>query len=153
MKLFLRFSPTKPMRLLMVLLLAAAAFNADVSAKPLVRCEVTYAGTTHIIDSIINNNPEVDAGGAYIAEASDIGGRFRFKTIMLGKNDALTTIKIYVFYEARRQPVLLQEVKYEAPFSLSKKPHDLTGMNYLYSPPLGRELQYGCALLDDNKND
>jgi len=61
-------------------------------------------------------------------------------------------IKIYIYYETDREPVLLQEVKYTAPFAYAsaaqQAPYSLTGLNYLYSPPLGRELQYGCALVE-----
>jgi hypothetical protein len=91
-----------------------------------------------------------DTGGAYTTEAMEIADRFRFKAILLGDQQHLKTIKLYAYYETRRQPVLLQEVRYSAPFTLSSTPYGLTGLNYLYSPPLGRELQYGCALLEEN---
>lgn len=127
--------------------------HTDAQARPLLRCEITYAGSTHILEAHIQHDAKADAGadtgGAYVSEALDIDGRFRFKALMLGSNDQLATIKLYAYYETRRQPVLLQEVRYQAPFALSTTPYGLSGLNYLYSPPLGRELQYGCALLED----
>ena len=127
--------------------------SAPLFAQPVLQCEISYAGTTHILKATIHNDPDSDAnsdtGNAYINEAMDIGDRFRFKAIMLGTKEHLETIKLYAYYETRRQPVLLQEVRYVAPFALSTTPYGLTGLNYLYSPPLGRELQYGCALLEE----
>ena len=133
---------------------AFSCMSAPLSAQPLLRCEISYAGTTHILTATIHNDPDSDAnsdtGGAYINEAMDVGGRFRFKAILLGSKEHLDTIKLYAYYETHRQPVLLQEVRYVAPFTVSTTPYGLTGLNYLYSPPLGRELQYGCALLEEN---
>ena len=131
------------------LLAATLTLAAPVSAQPLLRCELTYAAKTQILESRISDDPHIDAGGAYTLESSDVAGRFRVKALMLGKNGHLDTIKLYAYYETNRQPVLLQEVKYVAPFTLSSTPYGLTGLNFLYSPPLGRELQYGCALLEE----
>ncbi|MET3107335.1 hypothetical protein AAKU67_002182 [Oxalobacteraceae bacterium GrIS 2.11] len=117
---------------------------ASAQAQPLLQCEISYAGTTQIFKAQMQH----DADSVYIHEATDIGGRFRFKAVLLGSGEQLDTIKIYAYYETRRQAVLLQEVKYSAPFARSAAPYGLTGLNYLYSPPLGRELQYGCALLE-----
>ena len=50
--------------------------------------------------------------------------------------------------ETRRQPILIQEAKYLPPFNYSDAPDSLTGRQYLYAPPLGRELQYGCTLTE-----
>ncbi len=125
-------------------LLAATLLGSTASAQPLLRCEITYGGSTQILESHLTTN----ADAVYVAEAEKIAGRFRFKAILLGSGDRLETIKLYAYYENNRQPVLLQEVKYQAPFPNSTGAYGLTGLNYLYSPPLGRELQYGCALLE-----
>jgi len=140
-------------RTLLTLFSCLASFS-QLHAQPLLQCEVTYAGTTHIYKATVQTDPgsdiNSDTGHAYTREAMDIGGRFRFKAVLLGTKQQLDTIKIYAYYETHRQPVLLQEVRYKAPFTLSTSPFGLTGQNFLYSPPLGRELQYGCALLEEN---
>ncbi|PRC91219.1 hypothetical protein [Solimicrobium silvestre] len=136
----------RPPKLFALLLLTLAC--ANINAQPLLRCEITYAGTTHTLEARISVDANADAGGAYTTEAMDIGGRFRFKALMLGTEQHVDSIKLYAYYETHRQAVLLQEVKYVAPFTLSTTAYGLTGLNYLYSPPLGRELQYGCALLE-----
>ncbi len=121
-------------------------------AQPVLHCEMTYAGTTQLYEARLQHDTDADAGsdtgGAYTIEAMDIGGRFRVKALLLGTMQTLNMIKLYIYYESDREPVLLQEVKYTAPFTYSGTPYSLTGHNYLYSPPLGRELQYGCALME-----
>jgi len=121
--------------------LSLLAFFAcvDVAAKPVLRCEATYAGTTHALESVI-------AGDPYKIESIDIGGRFRLKAIVQGAGGVIELVKIYVYYDTRRQPVIIQEAKYFAPFPVSDSPNGLTGLQYIYAPPLGRELQYGCGL-------
>ena len=50
---------------------------------------------------------------------------------------------------ADRQPVLLHEVRYEAPVAqAAPAPSALTGRHFIYSPRLEREFQYGCALFE-----
>jgi len=65
---------------------------------------------------------------------------------MLGEGTRLDAIKLYAYYQTRRQPILIQEAKYLPPFASSDAPDSLTGHQYLYAGPLGRELQYGCTL-------
>jgi hypothetical protein len=122
-------------------LLLPTMLGANAAAAPLLRCAITYAGTTHTLDTAAGSDP-------YTAESIDIDGRFRFKAVVLGTDRHIETIKLYVYYETRRQPVLIQEAKYVPPFASSDSPYALTGLHYLYAPPLGRELQYGCALLE-----
>jgi len=140
-----------PLKLIIVSLLTFVM--TSLCAQPLLHCEITYAGTTHQLDARINNDPGSDAGsdtyGAYINEASDIGGRFRFKAVLLGTRQHLLAVKLYAYYETDRRPVLLSEVRYSEPFTYSATPNSLTGLTHLYSPPLERELQYGCALLEE----
>ena len=58
-------------------------------------------------------------------------------------------IKIYTYYQSKRQSILLHQAKYLTPASkASPSPDALTGVNHLYSPSSGRELQYGCALFE-----
>lgn len=124
-------------------LIAAAPLlcAAQAMAAPHLRCEVVYAGSSHIIEAAPGGDP-------YAIKSVDIDGRFRFKAVMLGTNERLDAVKLYAYYETRRQPVVIQEAKYLPPFRYSDAPDSLTGRQSLYAPPLGRELQYGCALYE-----
>lgn len=84
----------------------------------------------------------------YTVKSVDINGVFRFKAVFIGSEQHIDYIKLYVYYhQAKSQWVLLQQAKYTPPFSQATEPSvSLTGTNYLYSPQLGRELQYSCAL-------
>jgi hypothetical protein len=105
----------------------------------LLHCEVTYAGTTHVIET----RPVADP---YPVASSDIGGRFAFKAVMVGNADHVDYIKLYAYLDTRRQPVLIQEAKYLPPFSASTLPVDLTGEQHLYAGPVERELIYRCTV-------
>jgi hypothetical protein len=111
----------------------------QVAAAPVLRCDVTYADTTHHLETAVGSAP-------YTTPGVDIAGRFRFKAVVLGSGRRIDAVKLYAYYEGSRQPTLLEEVKYLPPFAHSASPYALTGLHSLYAPPLGRELQYGCAL-------
>ena len=119
--------------------LLSSLFCISVGATPLLHCEVTYAGSTHTLETTPGGDP-------YTTESIDIDGRFRFKAVVLGTTQKIDAVKLYAYYATRRQPVLIEEVKYTPPFAMSESPYALTGLHSLYAPPLGRELQYGCAL-------
>ena len=83
----------------------------------------------------------------YTAPSVDIGERFRFKAVVLGQGDDIELVNIYAYYQTRRQPMLMQHVKHLKPAAhLNPEPDALTGRVALYSPVLGKELAYRCAL-------
>jgi hypothetical protein len=83
----------------------------------------------------------------YRAQSVDIGERFRFKAVLLGQGNDIELVNIYAYYQTRRQPMLMQHVKYLKPTPLNNPEADaLTGRVALYSPVLGKELAYQCAL-------
>ena len=111
-------------------------------ASPLLRCEISQGGETYIVDFLPRADP-------YTVEAKNINGKFRFKAIVLGNGQLVESVKIYTYYQEEHQMVLLHEARYMPPFSQSPSSSAaLTGVNYLYSPRLEQELQYGCALLE-----
>jgi hypothetical protein len=118
---------------LCALMLAAGTSHA----APLLRCQIDQGGTVQLIEA----TPVADP---YTVKAVDINGRFRFKAVMIGAGNQVDYIKLYVYSQLRRQPVLLQEAKYLRPAPSAS----LTGIQYLYSTQLERELQYSCALLE-----
>ena len=118
-----------------------AAFLVDlpVFAAPLLRCDVSYAGSTSVIEA----SPVVDP---YPVASVDIGGRFRFKAVMVGSAVQVDYIKLYAYLDASRQPLLVQQVTYLPPFQASASPYRLTGEQHLYAGPVERELSYNCTL-------
>jgi hypothetical protein len=125
---------------------AAAAFafssllaSTSTVAAPLLRCQVAYAGTTHTIEA----SPVADP---YPVPSVDIGGRFRFKAVMVGTNSRVNRILLYAYLDTKRQPILLQEAKYLPPYTVSETPYPLTGEQHLYAGVVERELIYSCTL-------
>lgn len=129
----------RPFRFSAFLLLACGLFPAVPHAAPLLRCKVAYAGTVHEVEAAPVADP-------YGVPASDIGGRFRFKAVVVGEMQRIDYVKLYAYYQGPRQPVLLHAAKYLPPYPAGAGPYALTGFHSLYSPDLGRELQFGCAL-------
>lgn len=111
----------------------------NATAAPLLRCQVTYAGTTHTVEA----RPVADP---YTVPSVEIGGRFLFKPVVVGTAQRIDYIKLYAYLDASRQPVLIQEAKYLPPFRRSATPYLLTGIQHLYAGPVERELLYSCTL-------
>lgn len=88
----------------------------------------------------------------YAVKAIDINERFRFKAVMVGSEHKVDYIKLYAYDLSSGQAALLHEAKYLSPVpqknAISNTLDTLTGQHYLYSPALGHEMQYGCALLE-----
>lgn len=124
---------------LATLALAGLLLNHAVFAAPLLRCHVTYAGSTQTIEA----RPVADP---YPVASMEIGGRFRFKAVMVGDAAHVDYIKLYTYLDARRQPLLIQEAKYLPPFKATAAPAVLTGEQHLYAGPAERELIYSCTL-------
>jgi hypothetical protein len=83
----------------------------------------------------------------YTVQSVNLADRFRFKAVVLGNDTRVDLVNLYVSYQTERQPMVLQHVKFVAPVAqLQPEPDALTGRVAVYSPFLGKELQYGCAL-------
>lgn len=111
-------------------------------ATPLLHCDVSYAGSTHVVQA----TPVADP---YSVPSVDIGGRFLFKAVMVGDAQQVNVIKLYAYLDARRQPVLIQQATYRPPFPGGARPLALTGEQHLYGGPVERELIYSCTLQGD----
>jgi hypothetical protein len=108
-------------------------------AAPLLRCDVTYAGSTQTVEARAVSDP-------YPVASVDIAGRFRFKAVMVGQGAQIDYIKLYTYLETARQPVLIQQATYRPPFMVSSEPDGLTGEQRVYGGPKERELLYRCTL-------
>ena len=108
-------------------------------AEPVLRCHVTYAGSTQTIEA----RPVADP---YTVAKVDIGGRFWFKPVVTGRTGAIESIKLYAYIDTQRQPVLIHIARYLPPFKTSPAPYLLTGDQTLFAGPVERELGYHCTL-------
>lgn len=126
----------------LVILLQTGLPSTLLAAPLVLRCEINQGGETLIGDFARVTDP-------YSVEAIDINGKFRFKAVLIGDEHHIEHIKIYTYYREQHQVVLLHEARYMPPFEPNQSYFAaLTGVNYLYSPALEQELQYGCTLLE-----
>jgi hypothetical protein len=128
------------------LTLALLACQLPALATPQLLCSFDVNSETHHKTFGVVTDP-------YTTEAVSIGNRFRFKAILLaagqdaGGTSSLESINLYVYYNTRRQPMILQHTRFLQPVAqTAPQPDALTGRVSLYSPLLGKELQYQCAL-------
>lgn len=136
------FTATRLARCAIPLGLSLSLLAATTSAAPLLRCLIEQGGVAQTLEFAPVSDP-------YTVKAVAIGEHFRFKAVVLGDQRQVERIKLYSYYQTERQPVLLQQVVYQAPVAqAAPTPYALTGLNLLYSPKLERELRYGCALLE-----
>ena len=117
----------------------ACSFPLAASANALLHCDVSYAGSTHAVETRAVADP-------YPVPSVDIGGRFWFKAVMVGNATQVDYIKLYAYLDTRQQPLLIQEAVYLPPFQSTPEPYLLTGTQHLYAGPVERELVYSCTL-------
>lgn len=123
-------------------ILAGASFSTIASASPRLRCHLIQGDTAQVQDFA----PVLDP---YSVKAVDLNGSFRFKAVVIGDERKIDYIKLYAYYQSKRQAVLLHVAKYLAPVvDAAAGSAALTGTNTFYSPDLGREFQYRCALIE-----
>ena len=130
------------------LVLALLACPLAARAAPQLQCSFDVNSETHPTTFGVVTDP-------YTTEAVAIGNRFRFKAIVLaagpdaGGASNLESINLYVYYNTRRQPMVMQHTRFLQPVAqTAPQPDALTGRVSLYSPLLGKELQYQCALAE-----
>ena len=128
--------------------LALLACPLAALAAPQLQCSFDVNSETHHKTFGVVTDP-------YTTPAVPIGNRFRFKAILLaagpdaGGTASLESINLYVYYNTRRQPMVMQHTRFLQPVAqTAPQPDALTGRVSLYSPLLGKELQYQCALAE-----
>jgi hypothetical protein len=122
----------------------SCAYAANATASPILRCEVSYAGTTHTIDTSFIQDP-------YLAPMHDIGGRFSFKAVMMGTNKKIDYIKLYAYLQGRELDIPIHQATYRKPIHTNKTMKVLTPINHLYAGEVEREMQYQCFLGGNQK--
>ena len=124
----------------MALGLLSAGLASLASAAPELRCQFE-------VNAEVQQHAFSPSQDPYRVTSVDLSQRFRFKAVVLGDAQKLDLINLYVYYQTHRQPMLMQHVKFVAPVAqVSPAPDALTGQMAVYSPFLGKELQYRCAL-------
>lgn len=112
------------------------------SASPVLQCVLTQGGETQTLTV----EPTADP---YRVAAVDVGRRFRFKAVVYREQASIAYVKLYTYYQSSRQAVLLHQASYHNPLAEpAVGARSLTGEQRLFSPNLGRELLYNCALLE-----
>ena len=135
---YLRLKPLLQ-QVLLAFFVASASCAATEKATPLLHCEVSYAGTTHVAQA----RPVADP---YSVPSVAIGGRFYFKAVMVGKPAHVDYIKLYAYLDTAQQPLLVQQATYLPPFPSGPEPRALTGEQHVFAGPVERELMYQCTL-------
>ena len=113
--------------------------NSSCLAQPLLRCYVSYAGAMQLVESRLTTDP-------YSVVSNDVGERFRFKAVMVGKQNRIDYIKLYAYFQTRRNDIPVHQASYRPPFKVSKTETALTPQNSVYAGDVERELQYRCTL-------
>ena len=103
------------------------------------RCHVSYAERTEIIDAFPTSSP-------YEIQPVDIGGRFTFKAAIIGKATSIDHIALYAYFQASPKDLPIHEAIYRGPFKLKTTPTLITPYNHLYAGEVERELKYYCTL-------
>ncbi|MDE2389386.1 MAG: hypothetical protein KGN35_09960 [Betaproteobacteria bacterium] len=108
--------------------------------SPQLVCQVRYASETRMLHQSATSDP-------YSAATTDFDNRFRFRAVVLGSSGRIDHITLTVYELAKEAPpVIVHQVRYQAPFNMNHEIPALTGWNHVYANYLGRELRYGCAL-------
>jgi hypothetical protein len=117
-------------------LAGAAGCTRQVAA---VGCTVTYGGVAPRLQFPATTGP-------YRVSPQDVAGRFRFKAIYIREPWSAASIALYAYQQGATGNVLLQEAKYQPPFSRGMGArYGFTGRQLLYSVEQ-RELEYWCEL-------
>lgn len=130
---------------------AAAALALAVLASPLTALAAPQLQCSFDVNSETHHKTFGLVTDPYTTEAVAIGNRFRFKAVMLAgeAGTGVQSLNLYVYYNTRRQPMIMQHTRFLQPAVLpAPAPDALTGRVSLYSPLLGKELQYQCALAE-----
>lgn len=123
---------------------AVCATSCSVFATPILRCQLEQGGQVQTMDVRPDANP-------YSFKAIDIRGHFRFRAVVIGSEQQISYVKLYTYYQKGRQSLLMHQVKYISPAVQSGNVRiPLTGVVQLFSPNLGREIQYSCDLVEAN---
>jgi hypothetical protein len=123
------------------LLLAVLGLATSLTAHAdTVRCHVIYGGETWTLDAAPTTTP-------YQTRNQAIGRYFEFKLINAELPNTGRFVRIYTYAMSSGDPVLIHQASYRPPFDARAAHWGFTGLQYVYEPSKGSELQYWCQLL------
>lgn len=111
-------------------------------ANPVLKCQMLQGDSTLVSEAVPTRDP-------YTYVPVDIRNRFRINAIVFGDNQQVEYVKIYAYYYRRGQPFMAHMAHYPSPAVQSGEDQpSLTGLQRVYAPPYGFELQYRCVLFE-----
>lgn len=119
----------------LALLFGTTAFGASI------KCHIIYGGENFLVQASPVANP-------YLVESQKIGRYFEFKVVYVEAPASAAAINIYTYALASGEPVLIHQSKRRPPFPKNAGKHGFTGLNFVYEPSKGSELQYWCERVD-----
>jgi hypothetical protein len=102
-----------------------------------VRCHIVYGGESFTVDATPTDRP-------YRVPAQKIGRYFEFKAVYVNAPPRTAAINLYVYAIASGEPVPIHQAKHRPPFNAPGARYGFTGLNFVYEPSKGSELQYWC---------
>jgi hypothetical protein len=112
------------------------------SADPVLRCQMLQGDSTFVHEVVPTRDP-------YAYVPFDIRNRFRINAVVIGDAQQVDYVKLYAYYYERGRPVIAHMAHYPSPLvQTSESQTALTGLQRVYSPPYGFELQYSCVLFE-----
>lgn len=129
-----------PIRILFVAV--AYLLQTGAHAHPVLKCQMLHGDRTLVSESVPTREP-------YTYVPIDIRNRFRINAVVVGDNQQVEYVKIYAYYYRRGLPYLAHMAHYPSPTVQSGEDgSQLTGLQRVYAPPYGFELQYSCVLFE-----
>jgi hypothetical protein len=124
------------------LVAVALLLHTGAHAYPVLKCQMLQGDSTLVSEAIPTRSP-------YAYVPVDIRNRFRINAVVVGDNHQVEYVKIYAYYYRRGQPYLAHMAHYPAPtVQAGEDGTQLTGLQRVYAPPYGFELQYSCVLFE-----
>ena len=118
------------------LLLAAAAAQAEPAET--VACHLTYGGETRMVEAGPTASP-------YTVAPIEIGSYTLFRIVFRREPADLASIKLYTYGNYDNGRPLIHQATYAYP-PVHDRSYGFTGLNRVYEPHFGLELEYWCEL-------
>lgn len=111
-------------------------------AHPVLRCQMLQGDSAFVHEVVPTRNP-------YTFVPFDIRKRFRINAVVIGDAQQVDYVKVYAYYYRHGQPVIAHMTHYPSPMvQADAQQLTLTGLQRVYSPQYGFELQYSCVLFE-----
>jgi len=120
----------------LALTLAGLFLFAPAASAREARCHVDYGGE----ESVHRVRP---AGEPYTVPAVPVGTLFLFRAVLETEPTALAALKVYVYADLDRGPVIVHQGEYAWPPTAQSR-HGFTGRQRAYEPLRDGELAYWC---------